>query len=78
MFPNLNAEMTRYNVSVDTLAEILGIDPVNVRMRLKGNTNILFGEAHSIIRYFNETFGTSFTLDYLFNLKAISVQPIAV
>ena len=73
MFPNLKSEMTRYDVTVDDLSEVLGRAPVNVRLRLKGGKPILFGEAVAIRDYFNRTFGTDFTIDYLFSDKPINL-----
>lgn len=73
MFPNLKSEMTRFDVSVDNLSVVLGRDPVNIRARLKGETALTYGEAVKIRDYFNSTFGTKFTIDYLFSEKPITI-----
>ncbi len=73
MFPNLNSEMTRFNVTVEDLANLLGVAPNNVRARFRGATNITFGEACKIRDFFNENFGTNFTIDYLFASEPIAV-----
>ena len=73
MFPNLICEMARFKVSVNTIAGILEVAPNNVRYRLNGTTKILFGEACKIRDYFNDTFDTNFTVDYLFANEPIAI-----
>ena len=72
MFKNLNAEMSRFDVGKEKLAEILNIAISTIYNKLStgGFTTV---EACAIRDYFNVNFGTSFTIDYLF-----STEPIAV
>ena len=73
MFPNLKSEMTRFKVNVDVIANLLGVNPTNIRARLRGDTELTFGEAVKIRDYFNNTFGTAFTIDYLFSSEPITI-----
>lgn len=72
MFHNLNAEMARFNVSKEKIAELLNIALPTLYARLS-SAGFTCAEATIIRDYFNETFGTSFTIDYLFNLNPIAV-----
>lgn len=70
MFKNLIAEMARFDVSKEKLASILCISVSGVYDRLNAGT-FRYNEAISIRDFFNSTFGTHFTLDYLFNPEPI-------
>jgi hypothetical protein len=72
MFDNLNAEMARFKVDKPTLAEILKIALPTLYEKLStGRITCL--EARTIRDYFNENFGTNFTIDYLFSLEPVAV-----
>lgn len=73
LYPNLSSEMSRFNITPDDLATVLGVHSVNVRARLRGSSNLTFGDACKIRDYINEKYGTNYTVDYLF-----STEPIAV
>lgn len=73
MFPNLICEMARFGVDIKAIANLLGVAPNNVRARFNGTTKILFGEACKIRDYFNSTYDTNFTVDYLFANEPIAV-----
>lgn len=66
MFNNLKAEMKRYGVSQKDLAEIIGVFPSAISLKLNGKSPISLEEAGTIKKFFNEKFNSNFTLDYLF------------
>lgn len=70
MFKNLNAEMVRFDVSKEKLSELLGIALPTLYSRMSG-AGFTCAEATVIRDFFNDTFGTNFTIDYLFNLTPI-------
>ena len=73
MYPNLFSEMTRFDVSINAIAKLLGKAPNNVRARFNGTKGILFGEACKIRDFFNDNYDTNFTVDYLFANEPITV-----
>ena len=72
MFKNLLAEMVRFDVKKDKIAEILNISVVTLYARLSSG-GFSFGEACTIRDYFNSNFGTAFTVEYLFSEKPITI-----
>lgn len=72
MFKNLIAEMVRFSVSKEELAELLGISVSTLYSRL-GSKGFTCSDACLIRDYFNNKFGTTFTLDYLF-----ATEPVAI
>ena len=72
MFSNLNAELSRFKVSKEKLAELINVSTTTVYSKLNFGSFTCV-EACIIRDYFNQKFGTSFTLDYLFALEPIAV-----
>jgi hypothetical protein len=70
MLKNLNAEMVRFDVPKEKLAELLGIALPTLYSRMSGG-GFSCAEATIIRDFFNDTFGTNFTIDYLFNSAPI-------
>lgn len=62
-FPNLSAEMARYGVSVESLAETAGVSTKTVYNWLNGTSDICFGKCKAIR---NGLFPWAST-DYLFD-----------
>ena len=73
MFPNLIGEMKKFNVKVEDLSKVLERSSTNVRARLRGSTQITYGEACKIRDYLNDNFGTNYTIDYLFASEPIAL-----
>lgn len=65
MYPNLNAEMARYNVTNVDLQNVLGKGERTIREKLAGRIAITLPEAVLI----RDRFFRSLTLDYLFALE---------
>jgi hypothetical protein len=61
MFPNLRAEMSRYGISKDDIAECLGVNEKTARTRL-ARGNFVYKEMKMI----RNTFFPKLTIDYLF------------
>lgn len=72
MFHNLNAEMARFNVDKPKLAEILNLALPTLYARLSSGL-FTCAEACIIRDYFNNNFGTNFTMDYLFSLEPVAI-----
>lgn len=66
MNKNLLAEMARAGFTTKGLAEKVGIGEVACGYKIKGKTDWILKEMIAIQNVLNETLGTSYTLDYLF------------
>lgn len=66
MFPNLKAEMARYNVSVQDIARVIEKTEKAVSGKLTGRTDFTWGEVLAIR---NELFPNC-SIDYLFSVEA--------
>lgn len=73
MYPNLICELSRHKISIDTIAQVLGKSPTNVRLRLRGRATLSCQEACKIRDYINENYNTNFTIDYLFADKPLYI-----
>lgn len=68
MFPNLRAEMARYNIKTKDVAELLDVTPKTMSTKMNSNK----GEFTRTEMYKIKTqFFSEFTLDYLFSDKPI-------
>ena len=67
MFPNLNAELSRYNIDAKGLAKIIGCSEKTARNKLKGLTEFTLSEIQAMLKFF-----PGLTLAYLFETKSIS------
>lgn len=65
MYPNLNAEMARDNITAEKISEALGVSANTVRNKLTGRTLFNTQEATKI----KNAFFPDLTLDYLFAQK---------
>lgn len=65
MFPNLEAEMARKKITQYKLAEILGITPTTLSLKLNGKSTLSLKECVAI----KNTAFPDKTLDYLFETK---------
>ena len=66
MYNNLNAELSRGNISLNEIAEDIGITRQAFINKKKGKTNWKLNEMVSIQEYINSKLNTNYTLDYLF------------
>lgn len=69
MYPNLNAERARRNISLEMLAEALHKKVATVSLKLSGKAPISVKEALII----KKTIGTSLPLEILFSEEAIEI-----
>lgn len=67
MYPNLNAERARYNITLETLANSVGVTLSTLSLKLKGKYPITLIEAKKI----KKAIGTSLPLEILFSEEAI-------
>lgn len=67
MYPNLNAERARKNITLEKLADALDVTVATVSLKLSGKTPVTLAEAKKI----KETIGTSLSLEILFSEEAI-------
>lgn len=65
MFPNLNAELARINMTRLALSKILGIRSATLSLKLNGKAKLTLDEAFKI----KEAIGTDIPLDELFAQK---------
>ena len=66
MYNNLNAELSRGSISLNEIAEDIGITRQAFINKKKGKTNWKLNEMVSIQEYINSKLNTNYTLDYLF------------
>lgn len=66
LYPNINAELARYGLTVAGLAEFMGMTAQNLYGKLKGNTAVTEKDMKAIQEFFKAKGGGAFTLDYLF------------
>ena len=66
IYPNLNAEIARHNLSAEKLADIIGTNKTSVWRKLRGHTEFKLVEIVALRDYFSEN-GLNYTLDYLFS-----------
>lgn len=67
MYPNLNAEMARYNVSPKELSEALNLGIETVYNKLLGRSKVSTIEAEKI----RDAYFRTMTIDYLFSTTPI-------
>lgn len=72
LYPNLNAELARNNYSVRVLADYLGMTTQNLYSKLRGASLLSEKDMKGIQRFFLETVGGAFSMDYLFSNEPIS------
>ena len=72
LYPNLSAELARGNYSIRVLADYLGMTTQNLYSKLRGASSLSEKDMKGIQRFFLETVGGAFSMDYLFNNKPIS------
>lgn len=65
MYPNLNAECARHNVTPKDIADALNVTLETARNKLYGRTKVSTQEAEAI----RDKYFPSMSLDYLFSLK---------
>ena len=70
MYPNLNAEMARHNVTPKDISEVLNVTLETARNKLYGRTKVSTQEAEVI----RDAYFPGMTIDYLFSLKPIVVD----
>lgn len=64
-FKNLEAEMIRYELKIEDIAEELEIVPNTMRRKLSGEIGITIEEAKKIQKFLKKN-GAEFTIDFLF------------
>ena len=67
LYPNLEAELKRYNVSRDEIAKAIGVSRSNLYTRLTGEKEFSLSEARIICAYLEKKSGQEMSLKYLFN-----------
>lgn len=65
MYPNLNAEMARHNITPKDIAEALNMTLETARNKLTGRTKLSTPEAEKI----RDKHFPNMSMDYLFSLK---------
>lgn len=68
MYPNLNAELSRRDLTVEKLALLIGMNYNTLRLKLKGERRLTFSEALSIKQAINVTI----PLEVLFSTEIAS------
>ena len=68
MFKNLKAEMSRYNIKNEDIANKLNITPGTASLKINGKARVLVNEAWKIQDLFLEKASVNFTIDYLFKI----------
>lgn len=66
MYNNLNAELSRGNISVNEIAEDIGITRQAFINKKKDKSKWKLNEMTKIQNYINSKLDTNYTLDYLF------------
>ena len=67
LFPNLEAELARANLSKPALAQIIGIACGSMYSKINGKTEFNLGEMQAIANCLETMTDQKLTLDYLFN-----------
>lgn len=71
-YPNLKAELSRYNIKAEDLSNLLGIAKPNVYNRLTGEKDFTLSEMITIQTYLElKATNKKFELEYLFSREAI-------
>ena len=68
MYPNLNAEMGRYNITQKSICNILGISSSTLSDKMTGKKDFKLSECKKI----KENYFKNLCIDYLFSEKASS------
>lgn len=66
LYPNLNAELVRNGLTVEMLADYMGMSKANVYNKINGRTVFNIKDMQTIQEFFKVKGGGTFTLDYLF------------
>lgn len=67
VYPNLNAELVRNGLTVEMLADFMGMSKTNVYNKINGRTVFNLKDMQTIQEFFKAKGGGAFTLDYLFS-----------
>lgn len=67
VYPNLNAELVRNGLTVEMLADYMGMSKTNVYNKINGRTVFNLKDMQTIQEFFKVKGGGAFTLDYLFS-----------
>lgn len=70
MYPNLKAEMARYKISVNDIAEACGKTISPMYAKLKGDSEFRLSDMENILALLERESGRKFTLEYLFERGA--------
>lgn len=68
MYPNLNAELSRRDLTVEKLALLIGMNYNTLRLKLKGERRLTFSEALSI----KQALHVTIPLEVLFSTEIAS------
>ena len=66
IYPNLEAELTRYKISKTSLARSVGLSTVSVYKKIRGDSAFTIDELKAIRLTLEIKTNEKFTLDYLF------------
>lgn len=66
-YPNLNAELARNGLTVEMLADYMGMTKQNVYNKLNGRTLVNIKDMQTIQVFLKAKGGGAYTLDYLFS-----------
>ena len=64
-YNNIKAELARRGLSINNLAEYMGMSTANIRNKLNGKTKIFLSELCAIQDFFEQDHGERFSLEYL-------------
>ena len=67
LYPNLEAELKRYNISRVELAKVIGVSRSNLYTRLTGEKEFSLNEARIVCAFIEKKSGRPMSLKYLFN-----------
>lgn len=65
-FKNISIEMLRADISMNDLADKMGITRQMLYMKLNGSANILYKDIKAIQKILQELNNRKYTIDYLF------------
>ena len=65
-FKNIQIELFKANISINDLADKMGITRQALYKKLNGSSNILYKDIKAIQQILQELNNTKYTLDYLF------------